>query len=90
MKAQQSGQRNYLFTHPEAFKHECGEQRGKTEGQFGVSKSYTLLDSKPVKRGKSTFDRTCHFSYVVSQFAAVTRAQYSFKQHLGCLTYITA
>ena len=81
---------DYAVSHPEEFKHECGERSGKTEGQFGVSKSHTLLDSRPVKRGKRAFDRTCHFTFIANLFAAVTRAQHSVKRHLGCLTYITA
>ncbi|MBX8636490.1 MAG: hypothetical protein KIS30_08885 [Thermoplasmata archaeon] len=78
------------FSHPEEFKHECGERSGKTEGQFGVNKSHTLLNSRPVKRGKRAFDRTCHFTFIANLFAAVTWAQHSLKQHLGCMTYITA
>ncbi|MBX8637721.1 MAG: hypothetical protein KIY11_05100 [Thermoplasmata archaeon] len=55
-----------------------------------MNESHTLLDSRPVKRGKRVFDRTCHFTFIANLFAAVTRAQHSVKQHLGCLTYITA
>ncbi|MDH2906261.1 MAG: hypothetical protein PXX82_07930 [Methanomassiliicoccales archaeon] len=81
---------DYAAAHPEEFKHECGERSGKTEGQFGVSKSHTLLDSRPVKRGRKAFDRTCHFTFIAGQFASVIRAQHGVRQHLGCLTYITA
>ena len=80
----------YAAAHPEEYKHECGERSGRREGQFGVSKSHTLLDSRPVKRGRKAFDRTCHFTFIAGQFATVIRAQHCVRQHLGCLTYITA
>ena len=80
----------YVAAHHEEFKHECGERIDWTEGQFNMSKPHTLFDSRPVKRGRKSFDHSCHFTFAAGQFAAVIRAQHCVRQRLDCLTYITA
>ena len=50
------------------------ERSGRTERQFGVSKLHTLLDSKPLKRGRKALNRTFYFIFTAGQFAVVIRA----------------